>query len=86
MVVVPMEHRVAAVVSMVIDTALRGERFRPRDIRRRFDDPPSQREITRVLQQLETECWVQPVDGVTELWEPAENAVLLANPEIMDTD
>jgi hypothetical protein len=69
-----MEHRAAAAAGRAIRLALSEGRFQAEDVRRGLDDPPSESTVTRVLQQLEADDWLQRTSSNSSLWRAGPHA------------
>jgi hypothetical protein len=72
-------HRSAAVAARGIELAVRDGIFYSCDIRKGLDDPPSQSTITRVLQQLESDGWLERDTSDSSLWRAGTKARILGD-------
>jgi len=69
-----MSHRATAAAGRAIELALRDEHFHLDDVRRDLDDAPAQSTIYRVLQQLESDEWIEQRGNG---WAPGMKATML---------
>ncbi|WP_340100557.1 hypothetical protein [Salinibaculum salinum] len=72
-------HRSAAVAARGIELAVRDGIFYSGDVGKGLDDPPSQSTITRVLQQLESEGWLERDTSGSSLWRAGTKARILGD-------
>ncbi|WP_340100555.1 hypothetical protein [Salinibaculum salinum] len=72
-------HRATAVAARGIELAIREGIFYSNDVYSGLDEPPSQSTVTRVLQQLESEGWLERDVSESSLWRAGTKARILGD-------
>lgn len=72
-------HRSAAVAAQAIELAIREGSFSANKIHNKIGNSPSQSTVTRILQQLESENWLEREADKSSLWRAGTKARFLGD-------